>query len=42
VQACWICGVEIDEDATACLACSVADDDIELDDFVALPLELDL
>jgi hypothetical protein len=41
VQTCWVCGVEIDDDATSCLACSVADDDVDLEDLVNGVLELD-
>jgi len=40
VQACWICGVEIDDDVTTCLACSVADDDLEIDDLLEESIEL--
>jgi len=39
---CWICGVEVDEDATSCLECSIADDALDEDELlVEEVLELD-
>jgi hypothetical protein len=42
VQVCWVCGVEVDDEAASCLECSVADEvtDLELE-LLEQPLERD-
>jgi hypothetical protein len=42
VQTCWVCGVEVDDEATSCLECSLADEALDLDDLLLeAPAELD-